>query len=229
MISVIIVEDDPMVREINEKFLKKVSDYELVKSVGSIEEAKKVIQTEKPQLVLLDMFFPNGKGIDVLKWIRDKGYNTDVIMITADKDKNTIEESLRFGVFDYLIKPFTFERFKESLEGYKIRVNRLSNLQEIDQNELDSITLKEKDDEVDNDDMFIDVKGFNKKTFDRIVQGISEMNGIPFTSQELADKIGISRITARRYLDHLEREGELFLEMEYGKVGRPRNVYKIKE
>ena len=226
MISVIIVEDDPMVREINEKFLKKVSDYELVKSVGTIKEAKEIIEVVKPQLVLLDMFFPNGKGIDVLKWIRDKGYNTDVIMITADKDKNTIEESLRFGVFDYLIKPFTFERFKEALEGYKVRVNRLSSLQEIGQSELDSITLKEKD---DNEDIFIDVKGFNRKTFDRIVQGISEMNGVPFTSQELADKIGISRITARRYLDYLEREGELFLEMEYGKVGRPRNVYKIKE
>lgn len=230
MINVMIVEDDPMVREINERFLQKLEGYNLLASVGTIAEAEKLIEQIKPNLVLLDMFFSNGKGIDLLKWIREKEYNIDVIIISADKDKNTIRESLRYGVVDYLIKPFAFSRFKESLEDYKVRNKKFKDDDVIEQETIDLITFKTKEQAESKEETYIgsSMKGFNKNTFEIVLTGIDKFDGEAFTADELAKKIGVSRITARRYLDYLEGKGELILELEYGKIGRPKNLYREK-
>lgn len=98
MIQVLIVEDDPMVREINEKFLKKIEGYTVCNSVSSIEKAKASILKIRPDLILLDVFFPQGRGIDLLKWIRKEDLKCDIILITADKSMQTVEEAFRYGV-----------------------------------------------------------------------------------------------------------------------------------
>ena len=125
----LIVEDDPMVREINEKFLEKVEGFTLQGSVNSIEKAKEAILRDKPDLILLDVFFPQGKGTDLLKWIRSENLKCDVILITADRNTDTVEEAFRYGAVDYLVKPFVFTRFKEALLHYK---DRKINFQEME-------------------------------------------------------------------------------------------------
>jgi len=229
MINVMIVEDDPMVREINERFLQKLEGYSLLASIGTIVEAEKLIEQIKPNLILLDMFFANGRGIDLLKWIRQNEYNIDVIIISADKDKNTIRESLRYGVVDYLIKPFAFSRFKESLEDYKVRNKKFID-DVIEQETIDLITFKTKEQTDAKEESYIgsSMKGFNKNTFEIVLNGIEQFHGASFTADDLAKEIGVSRITARRYLDYLEGKDELILELEYGKIGRPKNLYRKK-
>jgi response regulator of citrate/malate metabolism len=228
MIKVLIVEDDPMVREINEKFLKKVYGFTLIDSVNSIEKAKEVILSVNPDLILLDIFFPQGKGTDLLKWIRLEGLKCDVILITADRNTETVEEAFRYGAIDYLVKPFVFNRFKEALLQFKVRKDSFKNIDNMDQEVIDKYTIKENKHVIEYDDDIGDIKGFNQHTYEKILSGILDMKKIAFTSEEIAKKIGVSRITARRYLDYLEKEQKLVVEMEYGNVGRPKNKYRVK-
>ena len=228
MINVLIVEDDPMVREINEKFLKKVEGFALYNSVNSIEKAKEVILSGKPDLILLDVFFPQGIGTDLLKWIRIQNIKCDVILITADRNTETIEEAFRYGAVDYLVKPFVFNRFKEALLQFKSRKNRFKNTDSMEQGIIDKYTIKENKHVIEYDEDISDIKGFNQHTYEKILMGISGMKDASFTSEQIAENIGVSRITARRYLDYLEKEQKLVVEMEYGKVGRPKNKYRIK-
>jgi response regulator of citrate/malate metabolism len=121
LIKVMIVEDDPMVIEINSKFLKRVEGFTLLKAVSNLEDAKKIILLGKPDLILLDVYLPKENGIDFLKWIRAQEIKIDVILITADKSIERIQEAFRYGVVNYLIKPFSFEKFKEALLQFKDR------------------------------------------------------------------------------------------------------------
>ena len=228
MIKVLIVEDDPMVREINEKFLKKVEGFTLYDSVNSIEKAKEVIVSGKPDLILLDVFFPQGMGIDLLRWIRLKNLNCDVILITADRNAETVEEAFRYGAVDYLVKPFIFNRFKEALLQFKSRKNSFKNIDSMEQGIIDKYTIKDNKHVIEYDEDIGDIKGFNQYTYEKILEGIADMKNGSFTSEQIAKNIGVSRITARRYLDYLEKEQKLVVEMEYGKVGRPKNKYRIK-
>lgn len=228
MINVLIVEDDPMVSEINEKFLKKVEGFKLINSVNSLEKAKEVILANEIDLILLDVFFPQGKGIDLLKWIRLENLKCDAILITADRNTETIEEAFRYGAVDYLVKPFIFNRFKEALLQFRSRKNSFKNIDSMDQGIIDKYTMKENKHVIEYDEYIGDIKGFNQYTYEKILEGISDMKDNPFTSEQMAKNIGVSRITARRYLDYLEKEEKLMVEMEYGKVGRPKNKYRIK-
>lgn len=235
MIKVLIVEDDPMVREINEGFLSKVEGFTLLKSVDSIEKAKEEILNYKPDLILLDVFFPQGVGTELLKWIRINDIKSDVILITAQKSMETVEEAFRYGAVDYIIKPFVFKRFKEALVQYKNRKHKFKAIEDAEQEFIDEIALKEsnvtfeEDEDYNyNDSDIRDIKGVSQHTYEKIIECISKNKEEAITAQEVADLMGISRITARRYLDLLEREGKVILEMEYGKIGRPLNKYKLK-
>ncbi|WZL72290.1 response regulator [Clostridiaceae bacterium 35-E11] len=229
MIKVLIVEDDPMVREINEKFLEKIGGFRLHDSVNSIEKAKEAILREEPDLILLDVFFPQEGGLDLLKWVRMKNFQSDVILITADKNMDTVKEALRYGAVDYLIKPFVFERFKEAMLQFKQRMNSFEKNDCAEQEIIDKYTLNEKKKNVVKVDESTGGKGFNQYTYEKVLNCIHGMDGEAFTSQEIADKIGVSRITARRYLDYLEREQKIIMELEYGKIGRPQNKYRLKK
>ncbi|WP_352418616.1 response regulator [Proteiniborus sp.] len=229
MIKVLIVEDDPMVREINEKFLKRVDGYKIYDSVGSIERAKEIILQGKPDLILLDIFFPQGKGLDLLKWTRKKDLKIDVILITADRNMESVEEAFRYGAVDYIVKPFVFDRFKEAMIQYRNRKKGLEANESINQEIIDKYVLNEKKTTNNLLEEIGDVKGFSQYTYEKVIDYIEEMKGKTFTAQEVAKSIGVSRITARRYLDLLEKEQKIILELEYGKVGRPQNKYRAKE
>lgn len=225
MYKVLIVEDDPMVRQINEKFLEKIDGFKLVASVSSIKEGMDVLAKSSVDLVLLDLFFPKEKGQDLIKWIRAQEYLCDVIMITADKSVKTIEELLRFGIVDYLIKPFTFERLKESLYRYKLRKQKFDDEKSMEQSQLDKYVFFEGESE---EKVPIDDNQFSKHTYDKVLQYLQNHENGSYTALEVADDIGVSRITARRYLDLLEKENLVIMDLEYGKIGRPKNKYKIK-
>jgi len=229
LIRVLIVEDDPMVREINEKFLKRIEGYKLYDSVNTVEKAKESIVKGKPDLILLDIFFPQGKGIDFLKWIRAKDIKADVIIITADKSMDTIEEAFRYGAVDYLVKPFVFDRFKDALLQYRSRKLNLEKSESLDQEDIDKYILNEKKLIQKSVEEVSDMKGFSQYTYEKVLGFIEEMKDKSFTAQQVAKKIGVSRITARRYLDFLEKERKIVLELEYGKVGRPQNKYKLND
>jgi response regulator of citrate/malate metabolism len=217
-----IVEDDPMVREINSKFLKKVEGFNLYKAVGNLTDARKFIGAKKPDLILLDVFLPKENGIDFLKWLRSEEIGVDVILITADKTADRVQEAFRYGAVDYLIKPFSFERFKDALIQFKERHHGFKKGDEIEQVDLDkliSTTTVTQEEEVL-------AKGLNKYTYKSIWEEIERKAGEYFTADELSEKIKVARVTVRRYLEYMEKEGLLEKLVEYGKVGRPQHKFR---
>ncbi|MDS0525526.1 response regulator [Clostridium sp. SHJSY1] len=220
MIQVVIVDDDPMVRKVNSMFLKKVEGFNLEKATSTIAELKKLISAKKPDLILLDVYLPKENGINFLKWLREQEIAIDIILITAENSIEKIQESFRYGVVDYLIKPFTFERFKEALNQFKDRYNRLKRNDELEQDELDKLIFSVN--AFSNDEV---IKGFSKYTYELIYEEIKKRNKEDFTAEDLAGKLGMSRVTVRRYLEYMENEKSVEKLIEYGKVGRPLNKY----
>ncbi len=217
-----IVEDDPMVRQINSKFLKRVEGFNLYKAVGNLTDAEKIIMIRKPDLILLDVFLPKENGIDFLKWLRSEEIDVDVILITADKTIDRIQEAFRYGAVDYLIKPFSFERFKEALILFKERHYGFKKGDEIEQAALDklisSTAVVQEEEGL--------VKGLNKYTYKSIWEEIERRDAEYFTAEELSEKIKVARVTVRRYLEYMEKEGLLEKLVEYGKVGRPQHKFR---
>ena len=137
MIRVLLVEDDPMVAELNRIYLGRVADFETVASVRSAPEALHLLQSQKVDLLLLDIFMPGQSGLDLMSELRRMEVDVDVIFVTAARDTATIDRALKLGAVDYLIKPFEFERLEQALERYRQTHHMIHDGQVLDQEELD--------------------------------------------------------------------------------------------
>lgn len=222
-----IVEDDPMVREINSRFLEKLPNFKLTNAVSSIKEAQEFLYHNKVDLILLDIYLPKENGIDLLKWLRKNEMETDVIFITADKTSSMVQEAFRYGAVDYLIKPFTFDRFKESMINYKERYYSIKDFDTIEQNELDKYMFKNTSgNEKENFDNYIE-KGINKYTYNIIWIIVEKLVDEYATTEEISEKSGVARVTVRKYLEFMLKEGKVEKIIEYGKIGRPQYKYKL--
>ncbi|MGV8983869.1 response regulator [Clostridium sp.] len=227
MIQVMIIEDDPMVRDINTKFLNKVEGFELTMAASNLTEAHRCMKNKKPDLILLDIYLPNENGMDFLKLLRSKEINVDVILITADNTTSRVQEAFRYGARDYLIKPFTLDRFKESLLEFKDRYYSFKKTNEIQQSEVDKYIPSSKGfSEVGGKNSDLE-KGLNKYTYRTIWQQVKQMGTKYTTPEELGEILGIARVTCRKYLEYMNKEGKIEKLIEYGKVGRPQHKYKI--
>lgn len=225
MIKVMIVEDDPMVREINKGFLSKLDGFKIIYEASKIKDAEDYLKYNSIDLILLDVFLPNGNGIELLKWIRKNEIKCDVILITAEKNVESVDESFRYGAIDYLVKPFSRERFDEALIKYKSRYEKMHTLSDLKQEHIDKYIVNNENTSSNKKET---IKGLSMVTYDQIWKAINNDTDRVFTADSLADEVGLARVTVRRYLEYMVEEGKLQLTLEYGKVGRPNNYYSLK-
>ncbi|WP_088105759.1 response regulator [Halalkalibacter urbisdiaboli] len=219
MIKVFIVEDDPMVLDVNIGFLEKIPLFQLCGTALNSSQAIESIEEKKPDLVLLDMFLPDGSGLEVLSWIRMNQVHCDVIMITAARDATTIHEVFRLGAVDYLVKPFRFNRFKTALETYQKMWKKLSDVSILNQEDIDELK------QVSLQKVGLP-KGLSETTLRQILMNLMEQSE-PVTAEQLASYLGMARVTVRRYLDYLEQSGQIRVQIQYGNVGRPSHYYYV--
>jgi two-component system response regulator DctR len=222
-LKVILVEDDPMVREVHRQFIEKVDGFKIIGIATNGQEGIQLIKTCKPDLAIIDIFMPHINGIEMLRDLRSEGISIDVIAITAASDIETVHKVLQQGTVDYIIKPFTFDRIKKSLENYKVYRLMFKEKDRLVQHELDQLLFKNNGEEKE---IELLPKGLNTNTLIKITEFISKEK-IPVSAEEVAENIGIARVTARRYLDYLEKEGKVKIHVQYGGVGRPVNRYGI--
>ncbi|WP_107951306.1 response regulator [Lysinibacillus parviboronicapiens] len=219
-LSVFIVEDDPMVLEVNKGFLNKINGFQLVgESVNGRDAYEKII-SKKPNLILLDMFLPDMTGMELFLKLRAERIPSDIIMITAARDSPTVQESLRLGAIDYLIKPFRFERFEKALQQYKNSTKKLLNTHAVNQEDIDKLLGIQQE-------SFELPKGLNNITMQQILDYLMAHRA-SITSEQLAQNVGMARVTVRKYLDFLATKGTVNIELKYGSVGRPTKYYSIK-
>lgn len=221
MIRVLIVEDDPMVAYLNEKYIKAVHGFQIIDKVTNGEDALKVLLKNKCDLILLDVYMPKANGIELLWEIRKNSLSVDVIFITVSREHEVIDQALKLGAVDFLIKPFEFERFKKALNNFLTRHEMLIKDGTITQKEIDIIT------KVQSKSSIQLPKGLQELTLKKIKNVIFENSQKYLSADEVADFAGISRVTARRYLEYLESIVLIECEIKYGMVGRPSYVYKL--
>jgi len=225
MIRTIIVEDDPMVAQINSLYLGKIEGYELVAAVPTVQDALPIIERDQVDLILLDIYMPGEDGWSLLSKIRWLGQGIDVIIISAANDKESIKKAIRYGAVDYLIKPFEFERFQTALTSYKEDQVFIDEQEELSQNDLDNLLMhKEQHHNVACTEL---PKGLTKNTLKLIWEKMLEHQEEVFSTEEMAQLVGISRVSMRKYLFFFADIHIIETEIVYGAIGRPIFKHKI--
>lgn len=223
-IEVLIVEDDTRIAEINSRFTKKVEGFDVVAIATTGSEALELLEIIQPQLVLLDVFLPDMKGTEIVKFIRQTYPTIDIIMITASTEVEVVGSALRNGVSDYIVKPITFDRFKLTLQSYQVKLEKLQTTKQLSQEEISGLwgNTKKESRSVEEEGA---PKGIDPLTLNKVVESITMITQEGITAEMLSKKSGVSRSTARRYLEYLISKKLIYAELVYGNVGRPERRY----
>ncbi|WP_328301202.1 response regulator [Streptomyces sp. NBC_00435] len=221
--DVLVVDDDMRVARINAAYVAKVPGFRVSAQAHSAAEALSVLETHPVDLILLDQYLPDENGLDLVRRLRERGHRTDVIMVTAARDLATVQDAMRLGALQYLVKPFTFAGLRTRLEAYAALRRTLDTGGEAEQAEVDRIfgTLAAVGADAPNHLP----KGHSAATADLVRRILLDAGG-PLSTQQLADRAGISRQTAQRYLKLLDRTGRVTLALRYGETGRPEHRYR---
>lgn len=222
MIRTLVVDDDYRVADLHCEYVERVPGFEVAGRVHTGAAALESVDQLRPDLVLLDIYLPDISGLEVLQRLREDDHPpVDVLAITAAREVESLRSAMRGGVVHYLIKPFLFPAFEEKLRSYAAARERMARIGHADQGEVDRIfgALRT----VRNDTL---PKGLSDATLELIVQALARSHsGLPAAA--VAEEAGVSRVTARRYLDHLCQLGQVELTMRYGGPGRPEHRYRL--
>lgn len=223
MISTLVVDDDYRVAELHAQYLSHVEGFRLAGIAHSGLEALEMVDALRPDLVLLDFYLPDIGGLEVIRRLRNEDHpQVDVIAITAARDAETLREAIRGGVVHYLIKPFRLAALAEKLASYASARARLDRMTNADQSVVDRVfgTLRTAGSTQSLP------KQLSDTTLDLIV-GILAGAQTAVSAVEVAELAGVSRVTARRYLEHLCQVERAEVAMRYGSPGRPEHRYRL--
>ncbi|MFE8942082.1 response regulator [Streptomyces sp. NPDC007872] len=219
-IDVLVVDDDVRVARINAAYVAKVPGFRVVATAHSTAGALAVLDERPVDLILLDHHLPDENGLAAVRKLRARGHQCDVIMVTAARDVATVQAAMRHGALQYLVKPFNFAGLRGKLEAYATLRRTLEGGGEAEQAEVDRIFGVLAAGSVAPDLP----KGHSPTTAELVRQVLLAADG-PLSAQEIAERSGVSRQTAQRYLKLLERTGRVRLSLRYGETGRPEHRY----
>jgi len=223
VIKVLIAEDDFRIAAIHESYIQKVQGFQVAGKAKSAKDLWEALQKEQVDLILLDVYMPDELGTNLLPLLRERHPEVDVIIITAATETMLLRDALHYGVVHYLIKPVTAQKFTQVLTEYKEKRELINSKEEVNQTMIDLFfgQIQEESQQKDERDL---PTGINSLTLDKVKTFMAtEMNGI--TAEELGEKMGASRTTARRYVEYLVTTGECRAELAYGIIGRPERKY----
>jgi len=225
MIKILIAEDDYRVAEIHEQFLNQISGIELIGKTRDASATLEILHQKDVELLLLDIYLPDELGTSLIPKLRKIKPDMDIIMITAGTDRRLLEESIRQGVFYYMIKPVKASEFVNVIQDYIEKRRLLKEHKKISQSLVDAyFSDKKKQKDIQEDVQETLPKGIDLLTLKKVKNIIKEeRQGI--TAELMGEKMGASRTTARRYLEYLMSTGNISADIEYGVIGRPERKY----
>ncbi|MFH8289853.1 response regulator [Streptomyces sp. NPDC018059] len=220
MIEVLVVDDDVRVADVNAAYVAKIPGFHVAAKAHSAAEALRLVEDTPVDLVLLDHYLPDETGLSVVRALRGRGHQTDVIMVTAARDVATVQAAMRHGALQYLVKPFSYAGLRAKLDAYATLRRTLDGGGEAEQAEVDRIFGA-----LSSTPAPELPKGHSPTTAELVRRALMAADG-PLSAQELADRTRLSRQTAQRYLKLLERTGRVRLSLKYGDTGRPEHRYE---
>jgi response regulator of citrate/malate metabolism len=220
MRDVLVVDDDFMVADIHRRFVDRIAGFQAIGVARTGAEALELAAEANPDLILLDVYLPDMTGLEVLQRLRSGGDRVGVIMITAARELDTVARALDGGAADYLIKPFEFEQLQVKLDAFAAREDALSAATGADQSLIDTLF---RGNPTGQSAAAALPKGLGVDTGRLVLDAVRAEGEV--SAAECAERVGISRVSARRYLEHYLGTGELTLRLQYG-AGRPERRYR---
>ena len=196
VIGVLVVDDDFMVARIHTGFVERTPGFTVIGVAHTGAEALAEAERLQPDLVLLDVYLPDVSGLDLLRRLREAAPEVDVLVISAAREADTVRRALRGGIVHYLMKPFSYDDLRVRLEHYQQAYAGLAG-EDTDQADVDRVFGRRAaaDKRLP--------KGFSPETL-RLVEDTLRAGRPPTCPRPRRPSLlGISRVSARRYLEHL--------------------------
>ncbi|GAA1734635.1 response regulator [Aeromicrobium alkaliterrae] len=220
-LRVLVVDDDFMVARIHQKFVERTPGFEVVGTARTGTEAISQVEHLVPDILLLDVHLPDFDGLEVLRRLRGDGHEVGVIMVTAERDSEVVRSALLGGAQQYLVKPFEHPALSSRLEAVRTSLEALGALEDVDQGAIDQASI---------DRAFGATlvaanlpKGLSQETATAVLEALRVRGEL--SASEAGDAVGLSRVSARRYLEHFVAVGRASVRLQYGATGRPERRY----
>ncbi|MCS5716036.1 response regulator [Herbiconiux sp. CPCC 205716] len=213
-LRVVIVDDDFHVARLHTRIVEATGGYTVAASAGSLADARLAIEQTRPDLLLADIYLPDGSGLDLVR-----GYDLDAIVLSAAVTAAAVRTSFQRGAFAYLVKPFADEALAEVLRGYTRYRNLLDGQPELSQELIDRARRVLHGSAAPS-------SARRSPTEQSVLEALA---GSPdaLSAPVVAAQLGISRATAQRYLSALAHDGQLLVELRYGSTGRPEHRFRL--
>jgi response regulator of citrate/malate metabolism len=222
VIRVLVVDDDFMVAKVHAGFVSRIPGFAVVGVAHTGADALRAVAARQPDLVLLDIYLPDMNGIEVLRRLREEAPQVDVLVVTAAKEVDTVRGALRGGVVNYLLKPFDQEALRLRLEQYAAASRSLAAIKDAQQGDIDKLFRAMPAGRSERLP-----KGLSPESADLVRRALREAEG-DLSASECAERTGLSRVSARRYLEHFAASGLLEVRLRYGVAGRPERRYALR-
>lgn len=220
MRDVLVVDDDFMVARIHSRFVELTNGFVVCGTARTGAEALEMAADLEPDLVLLDVHLPDMSGIEVLDRLRTAGSSAGVLMVTAERDAAVVRQALSRGALQYVIKPFEQSDLAARLGQVADSLDVLGSGQ-TDQATIDrafggSAAALRTGSRLP--------KGLSPETADLVLATVAA--GQDVSAAECGQSVGISRVTARRYLEYFVAHDRVEVRSRYGAAGRPERRYR---
>jgi response regulator of citrate/malate metabolism len=221
VLKVLVVEDEPVALEAHAAYVARVPGFAVAATATTTHDALRALQSSAVDVVLLDMNLPDRHGLDVIRAMRAGGHRADVIAVTSARDLEVVRAAVSLGVVQYLLKPFVFATLRDRLEAYAAYRAQLGGTQHLST-------------QAEVDEVFAGVrastpttlpKGMSEELLARVTTLLRE-TGAGLSASELGEALGVSRVTARRYAEHLSDSRLAVRTQRYAGAGRPEVEYR---
>ncbi|MEN5073305.1 response regulator [Isoptericola cucumis] len=225
-LDVLVVDDDFMVASIHRRFVERVPGFRVVAEAHTGADALAAVERLHPDLVLLDVHLPDIGGIEVLRRLRAAGHDLGVVVITAAREADTVRAAAAGGAAHYLVKPFASEDLTARLTEFRRSHEALAGLGGAAghvQADIDAVFARTPQPTGPRAAL---PKGLSQETADAVLAALA--GGDELSAAECADAVGVSRVSARRYLEHFAATDRAAVRLNYGTAGRPERRYRLR-